>query len=100
MKFKQDPSVQIKDSITPPQIDVVKVATPAEQLERIRQRVQNIREEMGSRYLCHEQNRVRRIDTPEAAPPSTSKPNGRATIRRVIDRAIIDRVKIDRTIKS
>src|SRR5215212_7640860 len=98
MKFKQDPSVQIKDSITPAQIDVVKVETPAEQVERIRERVQKLREQMGPSYLCHEQNRVRRIDAPEAAPPSTPKPNRRATIRRVIDSVIIDRIKNDRTV--
>lgn len=59
-------TVVLKDWITPQQVDYVKVATPSEQLDRIRQRAQELREAMGSRYLCHEENRVRRIDRPNA----------------------------------
>ena len=52
----------IEDWITPKQVDYVKVETPSEQLERIRQRAKELREAMGPRYLCHEKNRVRRLD--------------------------------------
>ncbi len=55
-------TVAIEDWITPQQMDYVKVETPAEQLERIRQRAMELREAMGPRYLCHEKNRVRRLD--------------------------------------
>ena len=60
----------IEDWITPKQVDYVKVETPAEQLERIRQRAKELREAMGSRYLCHEKNRVRRIDGRSFSPPT------------------------------
>ena len=62
MKFKRGESFSIKFSATPPQIDVIKVATSAEQLERIRERAKKLREAMGTRYVFHEQNRVRRIE--------------------------------------
>ncbi|HKO67904.1 MAG TPA: hypothetical protein VJU53_08875, partial [Burkholderiaceae bacterium] len=54
-----------------------------EQLERIRERAKNVREAMGTRYVFHEQNRVRRIQRPqnrrfnveseEPAAPSTAR---------------------------
>jgi hypothetical protein len=65
MKFKRGESFPIKFSTTPPQIDVIKVATSEEQLERIRERAKNVREAMGTRYVFHEQNRVRRIERPQ-----------------------------------
>lgn len=65
MKLK-NATVVVKDWITPKQVDYVKVATPSEQLDRIRQRANELREAMGPRYLFHEKNRVRRIDRPTA----------------------------------
>ena len=65
MKFKRGESFSIKFSNTPPQVDVTKVATSAEQLERIRERAKNVREAMGTRYVFHEQNRVQRIERPQ-----------------------------------
>ncbi len=62
MIFKPSTSAAIQDWITPPQVELVKVATHTEQLERIQQRAKELREEMGPRYLCHEKNRVRRLD--------------------------------------
>jgi hypothetical protein len=60
--FKPSMSAEIQDWITPPQVEVVRVATHAEQLARIQQRAKELREAMGPRYLCHEKNRVRRLD--------------------------------------
>ena len=60
--FKPSMSTAIQDWITPRQVEVVKVETPAEQLERIQQRAKELREAMGPRYLCHEKNRVQRLD--------------------------------------
>jgi hypothetical protein len=65
MKFKRGEGFPIKFSTTPPQIDVIKVATSVEQLERIRERAKNVREAMGTRYVFHEQNRVQRIERPQ-----------------------------------
>ena len=66
MKFKRGESFRIGFSTTPPQVDVSKVATSAEQLERIRERAKNVREAMGTRYVFHEQNRVQRIERPQS----------------------------------
>jgi hypothetical protein len=74
-------SAEIQDWITPRQVEVVKVETPAEQLERIQQRAKELREAMGSRYLCHEKNRVRRLDG------RTYRPRGVNTNVRAIKRA-------------
>ena len=60
--FKPSMSAEIQDWITPRQVEVVKVETHAEQFERIQQRAKELREAMGPRYLCHEKNRVRRLD--------------------------------------
>ena len=62
MLFKPRMSAAIEDWITPAQVEVVKVAPPADRLERIEQRAKELREAMGPRYLCHEKNRVRRLD--------------------------------------
>ena len=67
MKFGS--ATGIEDWITPTQADYVKVETPAEQLERIQQRAKELREAMGPRYLCHEKNRVRRLDGRSFSPP-------------------------------
>ncbi len=60
--FKPSVSAEVQDWITPLHVEVVKVTTHAERLERITQRARELREEMGPRYLCNEQNRVRRLD--------------------------------------
>lgn len=60
--FKPSASAEVQDWITPPHVQVVKVTTHEERLERIKQRVNELREAMGPRYLCHEQNRVLRLD--------------------------------------
>ena len=39
---------QIKDWISPPQIEVLEVATPVEQYERIQERVKEVRKKVGS----------------------------------------------------
>ena len=62
MIFKPGSSAEVQDWITPPQVEVVKVEAHSERLERIQQRVKELREAMGPRYLCHEKNRVRRLD--------------------------------------
>ena len=62
MIFKPNMSAEIQDWITPQQVEVVKVETHAERLDRIQQRAKELREAMGPRYLCHEKNRVRRLD--------------------------------------
>src|SRR5688572_31017711 len=66
MKFKRGEGFPIKFSTTPPQIDVIKVATSVEQLERTRERAKNVREALGTRYVFHEQNRVQRIERPQS----------------------------------
>lgn len=60
--FKSGARAEVQDWITPPQVELVKVTTHAERLERITQRAQELREQMGPRYLCHEKNRVSRLD--------------------------------------
>ncbi|MBA2413559.1 MAG: hypothetical protein H0V63_12155 [Burkholderiaceae bacterium] len=60
--FKSSASAEVTDWITPPQVQVLKVTTSAERLERITQRARELREEMGPRYLCNEKNRVQRLD--------------------------------------
>jgi hypothetical protein len=55
-------SAEIQDWITPRQVEVVKVEILAEQFERIQQRAKELREAMGPRYLCHEKDRVQRLD--------------------------------------
>lgn len=78
MIFKPSTSAAVQDWITPPQVEVVKVATHTEQLERIQRRAKELREAMGPRYLCHEKNRVRRLDGRTYRPRSTVSANDRA----------------------
>ena len=59
---KSKTRAQVDDWITPPQVEIIKVKPPAERLEWLARRAQEIKEAMGSRYLCHENNRVRRLD--------------------------------------
>jgi hypothetical protein len=79
--LKPSMSAEIQDWITPRQVEVVKVETPAEQLERIQQRAKELREAMGPRYLCHEKNRVRRLDGVTYRPRGAINANVRAIKR-------------------
>ncbi len=81
MIFKPSMSAEILDWLTPPQVQVVKFATPADQLERIQQRAKELREAMGPRYLCHEKNRVRRLDERTYQPRGAATSNVRAMKR-------------------
>ena len=60
--FKPSAIAEIQDWITPRHVEVVKITPQEEQLERIKQKVKELREAMGPRYLCHEKNRVLRLD--------------------------------------
>lgn len=60
--FKPSASAEVQDWITPSQVEVVRVTTHPERLERIKQRAGELREAMGPRYLCHEKNQVQRFD--------------------------------------
>ena len=60
--FNANTRAQLEDWITPCQIEIVKVDPPLERLEWLARRAQELKEAMGSRYLCHEKNRVRRLD--------------------------------------
>ena len=79
--FKPSMSAEIQDWITPRQVEVVKVETLAEQFERIQQRAKELREAMGPRYLCHEKNRVRRLDGRTYRPRGAMSTNVRAIKR-------------------
>ena len=81
MLFKPSMSAEIYDWITPPQVEVVKVATHSEQLARIQQRAKELQEAMGPRYLCHEKNRVRRLDGRSYRPRGNGSSNVRAMKR-------------------
>ena len=81
MMFKPRMSAEIQDWITPRQVEVVKVETLAEQFERIQQRAKELREAMGPRYLCHEKNRVRRLDGRTYRPRGATSTNVRAIKR-------------------
>jgi hypothetical protein len=76
MKFKRGETFPIKFSTTPPQVDVSKVATSVEQVERIRERAKNVREAMGTRYVFHEQNRVQRIERAQKERPQNRRFKG------------------------
>lgn len=71
MMFKTGIGAELHDEITPPAIEVVKVETPAERLEWLAKRAQEAKERMGPSYLCHEKNRVRRLD--ERSPQADKK---------------------------
>ena len=79
--FKPSMSAAIQDWITPRQVEVVKVETRAEQFERIQQRAKELKEAMGPRYLCHEKNRVRRLDGRTYRPRGAMNTNVRAIKR-------------------
>ncbi len=73
--FKPSTNAGIQDWITPSHVEVVKVETHAAQLDRIQQRAKELREAMGARYLCHENNRVRRLDEQKYRPRSVLSAN-------------------------
>jgi hypothetical protein len=75
MIFKQTEKTELQDWITPPQVEIVKVALPAERLEWLAQRAKELKESMGSRYLCHENNRVRRLDGRSYRPHEVASAN-------------------------
>jgi hypothetical protein len=75
MIFKQTEKAELQDWITPPQVEIVKVALPAERLEWLAQRAKELKESMGSRYLCHEKNRVRRLDGRSYRPHEVASAN-------------------------
>ena len=62
MIFKTSRPGDIEDWITPPQVKILKVTPQAERLEWFAMRAKELKETLGSRYLCHEKNRVRRLD--------------------------------------
>ena len=62
MIFKSKSGEEVEDWITPPQVEIVKVPPTAERLEWLAKRAKELKEAMGPRYLCHEKNRVRRLD--------------------------------------
>ena len=66
--FKVKPRPEVRDWITPEQVEVVKMTPPVEQFERVMQKVALLREQMGPRYLCSEKNRVQRLDGKSYAP--------------------------------
>lgn len=81
--FKPSASAEIQDWITPPQVKVVSITTQPEQFERIQQRARELREQMGPRYLCNENNRVRRLDGRSYKPREVTGTNVRAIKRKV-----------------
>ena len=62
MLLKPRRHADIEDWLTPPQVEIRKVTPPAERLEWLARRAGELKETMGARYLCHETNRVRRLD--------------------------------------
>lgn len=62
MIFRSNASIEIEDWITLVQVEVIRVTAHKARLERIQQRALELRKAMGPRYLCHEKNRVRRLD--------------------------------------
>ncbi len=81
MIFKPSMGAEILDWVTPSHVEVVAVATHSEQLDRIQQRAKELREAMGPRYLCHEKNRVRRLDERTYQPRGAATSNVRAMKR-------------------
>ena len=62
MILKARRQADIEDWLTPPQVEIRKVTPSAERLEWLARRAEELKEAMGTRYLCHETNRVRRLD--------------------------------------
>jgi hypothetical protein len=75
--FKPSTSAEVQDWITPSQVEIVRVTPPAERLEWLAQRAKELKETMGPRYLCHEKNRVRRLDGRSYRPHEATRSNVR-----------------------
>jgi hypothetical protein len=72
---------QVKDWITPSQVEIIKIKPPAERLEWLARRAQELKEAMGSRDLCHENNRVRRLDGRSYQAHQVTRSNARSLKR-------------------
>jgi hypothetical protein len=59
---KSKTAAQVKDWVTPSHVEIIRVKPTAERLEWLARRAAELKQAMGSRYLCHEMNRVRRLD--------------------------------------
>ena len=77
MIFKPPTTAVLQERITPSQVNIVKVTPPAERLEWLAQRAKELKEAMGPRYLCHEKNRVRRLDGRSYRPHEATRSNVR-----------------------
>jgi hypothetical protein len=75
--FKPNTSAEVQDWLTPPQVEFVKFTPPAERLEWLAQRAKELKAAMGPRYLCHEKNRVRRLDGRSYQPHEVTHSNVR-----------------------
>ena len=62
MISKSSTGTRVEDWITPSHVEIIRVKPPAERLEWLARRAEELKAAMGSRYLCHEKNRVRRLD--------------------------------------
>jgi hypothetical protein len=78
MFFKQASRFEVQDWITPPHVEVVKVDAPSERQQQLTERVNELKKAMGPRYLCHEKNRVRRLDGRSYRPRDVSRSRVRA----------------------
>ena len=82
MIFKSNRRGEVEDWITPSHVEIVKVTPPADRLEWLAKRAQELKETMGPRYLCHETNRVRRLDAAHTGPHEPTR-----SYARLIQRA-------------
>ena len=62
MISKSKTAAQVKDWVTPSHVVIIRVEPTAERLEWLARRAAELKQAMGPRYLCHEINRVRRLD--------------------------------------
>ena len=58
MISKSRTGAQVEDWITPSHVEIIRVKPPVERLEWLARRAEELKAAMGSRYLCHEKNRV------------------------------------------
>ena len=82
MLFKLGSDTELQDEITPPQIEIVKVETPAERVEWLAERTRELKEKMGPRYLCHSKNQVRRLDGRSYRPQNNSDSSNAPSLKR------------------
>jgi hypothetical protein len=81
--FKPSTSAVVQDWITPPHVEVISVMTQRDRFERIKRRVKELQQQMGPRYLCHEKNRVPRLDGRVYKPRDTTHVNVRLVRRKL-----------------